>query len=158
MSGRLAGFGLSEGVEYRSPLLDERVVRFAVPRPWSDRVDRRETKILLRGSMRGLLPERVLAPRPHRTGVTSAYFTRGLSGAGASLVSDVVAGARLADLGVIDLNTFQRAWEYFLRTSDSEIGVGIYFTVQAEQWLRAHEARPDPSATGLPPRAPTFAT
>lgn len=138
ISGRLASFALSESVELRSPLLDNRVVQFAAGRPWYERVNGADTKILLRQSMRGLLPERVLAPRSHRTGVTTGYFTRCLTGAGAALVDDVVAGSRLAELGVIDVNTLRRAWDYFVGSSDTELGSRIFFTLMAERWLRAH--------------------
>jgi asparagine synthetase B (glutamine-hydrolysing) len=88
--GVLRAFALEEGVELRSPLLDDRVVRFAVRRPWSERSDGLETKILLRRAMRGLIPESVLAPRPHRTGVTSAYFLRQLRGPARPHIEDAL--------------------------------------------------------------------
>lgn len=135
---RLSGFAVEEGVELRSPLLDARVVRFAAARPWRDRVDQRETKVLLRRSMRGLLPDEVLAPRTHRTGVTSGYFVRSLRGPGRPVLEPLMENSRLASLGIINPATLQRAWEYFLRTGDDDVGVRIYFTLQCELWLRTH--------------------
>src|SRR5690606_8178135 len=64
------------GVEVRSPLSDRRVIEFALSRPWWERSSGRETKRLLRRAMRGLLPDEVLAPRRHRTGVTGGYSHR----------------------------------------------------------------------------------
>lgn len=135
--GLLHAFGLEEGVEIRSPLLDPRVVRFALGRPWSERVDGAESKILLRRAMAGLLPAHVLAPRPHRTGVTSAYFLRQMRGAGRPLIEDMLEDSRLASIGMIDLRRLRRAWEHLLQRGDDELGVRLFFTLQAELWLRA---------------------
>jgi asparagine synthetase B (glutamine-hydrolysing) len=133
-------FALEEGVESRSPLFDERIVRFAARRPWSDRVDRRETKLVLREAMRGLLPERVLAPRAHRTGVPTAYFFRQLRGPARPVVDAMLQDSHLASIGMIDIARFRNAWEHVLRHDDGETSARIWFTVQAELWLRTHEA------------------
>ncbi len=129
-------FAREEGVELRSPLLDERVVRFAVARPWSDRVDGAETKNLLRRAMRGLLPERVLAPRPHRTGTTNAYFLREMRGAGWAIAQRVLPDSRLAALGMINADVLREGWEHLLQHDDGELAVRAYFTLQAELWVR----------------------
>lgn len=140
ISALLHGFARDEGVELRSPLLDSRVVGFAAERPWSDRADGRETKVLLRRAMRGLLPEALLAPRARRTGVTSAYFLRQLRGPGRRLIEAALRAPRLADLGMIDPARLHRAWEHVQANDDAETGVRIFFTVQAELWLRGREA------------------
>jgi asparagine synthase (glutamine-hydrolysing) len=129
----------SEGVEARSPLLDARVVAFAGSRPWHDKVDGRETKVLLRRAMRGALPERLLAPRPHKTGLMTGYFVRGVQRAAGEL-APLLAGGRLADLGVINPDTLRRAWDYFLQSADQAVGGQIYYTLQTESWLREHDA------------------
>src|SRR5690606_15951996 len=41
---QLTGFARDEGATLRSPLLDERIVRFSLSRPWSDRIKGKETK------------------------------------------------------------------------------------------------------------------
>lgn len=139
--GMLHSFALEEGVELRSPLLDERIVRFAMRRPWSERSDGRETKILLRRAMKGLLPDQVLAPRSHRTGVTSAYFLRQLRGPARPLVEGTffLADSRLASMGMIDARLLRRAWDHLLAHDDDELGGRIFFTLQAELWLRGQE-------------------
>lgn len=139
----LHGLALDEGVEVRSPLLDARIVDWAVRRPWSERADRNETKRALRAAMRGLLPESVLAPRPHRTGVTSAYFLRQLRAIGRPLIDDLLRESRLASLGIIDPARLSRAWAHVEAHPDDEIGARLLLTLQTEWWLRAHEeARP----------------
>ena len=139
VTGRVASFALREGAELRSPLLDARVVDFAARRPWYERANRRETKILLRRSMRGLLPERLLAPRERRTGTTSDYFKRSLQGPGRAVIDDALREPRLAQLGIVDPTALQRAWDYYLKSGNEETGLRIFFTVQTELWLRARE-------------------
>lgn len=131
-------FAREEGVELRSPLLDERVVRFAAARPWSDRVDGGETKRLLRRAMRDRLPAEVLAPRPHRTGTTNAYFLRELRRAGWPIAQRVLPEMRMAALGMIEPSHYRRGWDHVLRHDDDELAVRLFFTLQAELWLRTH--------------------
>lgn len=133
----LRGFGLEEGVEVRSPLLDERVVRFALERPWHERADGGETKVLLRRAMRGALPEHVLAPRTHRTGTTSAYFVRQLLGPGRRWLQAMADESLLASIGMVDQTRLRRAWDHFLANGDEALGADLYFTFQADLWLRA---------------------
>lgn len=135
---QLSRFARDEGVELRSPLLDERVVRFAVARPWSDRVDGNETKRLLRHAMRDRLPAEVLAPRPHRTGTTNAYFLRELRRAGWPVAQRVLPDMRMAALGMIEPSYFRRGWELVLQHDDDELAARLFFTLQAELWLRTH--------------------
>src|SRR5665647_2872372 len=72
----------------RAPLALARAVRGGRPLvsylerslpPWIDsRSSGAETKKLLRASMRGLLPDSILAARTTRTGVTGGYFGRSM--------------------------------------------------------------------------------
>lgn len=135
--GMLFGFAREEGVELRSPLMDERVVRFAVARPWSDRVDGAETKRSLRRAVRGLVPEGVLAPRAHRTGTTNAYFLREVRRVAWPLAQRLLPQMRLAELGMVEPATYGRAWEHVLQHDDDELALRVYFTLQAELWIRS---------------------
>ena len=137
--GHLHSFALDEGVEMRSPLLDERVVRFAAQRPWSDRADGAETKRLLRRAVRELLPASVLAPRPHRTGTTDAYFLHGMRAEGWPLAEQMLQESRLAAMGMIDTAVLRRAWDHILKYDDDKLAGRVYFTLQAELWIRGHE-------------------
>ena len=135
---QLFRFAREEGVELRSPLLDERVVRFAVQRPWSDRVDGPETKRLLRHAMRDRLPAEILAPRAHRTGTTNAYFLRELRRDGWPVAQRVLPEMRMASLGIIEPSHYRRAWEHVMQHDDDELAARLFFTLQAELWLRTH--------------------
>ncbi len=132
----LHAFGLEEGLELRSPLIDQRIVQFAARRPWSDRADGKETKRLLRRAMRDLLPAEVLAPRPHRTGTTNAYFVRQMREAGWPIAERTLRDSRLAALGMIDPAVLRDGWTHLLQHDDSELAGRLFFTLQAELWMR----------------------
>jgi asparagine synthase (glutamine-hydrolysing) len=138
--GMLFDFAREEGVELRSPLLDERVVRFAVARPWSDRVDGAETKRSLRRAVRGLVPDSVLAPRARRTGTTDAYFLREVRRIVWPLAQRLLPTMRLVELGMVDPIVYARAWEHVLQHDDDELALRAYFTLQAELWIRSRTA------------------
>jgi len=134
----LSGFVRDEGLELRSPLLDQRVLRFALPRPWSDRVDGGETKNLLRRAMRGRLPDTVLAPRPARTGTTNAYFVRKLRSEAWPIARTQFRSLRLGDLGIVDPQILERAWQHLLEHDDAELAARLFFAFSTELWLRTH--------------------
>jgi len=129
-----------ERVMLRSPLLDERIVRFAAARPWYERTDRGETKVLLRRTMRGTVPDDVLRARRFRTGTTSAYLLRMLRGADRPVVESLVSVPALAATGLVDPGRLRRAWEHVLVHDDDEVAGRICFTLHAETWLRARHA------------------
>ncbi len=134
----LSGFARDEGLELRSPLLDQRVLRFALPRPWSDRVDGPETKNLLRRAMRGRLPDAVLAPRPQRTGTTNAYFVRKLRSDAWPVAREQFSTLRLGELGIVDPRELERAWQHLLEHDDGELAARLFFAFATELWLRTH--------------------
>lgn len=135
--GTVVGFALEEGVELRSPLYDRRVIEFAVSRPRWERSTGRETKLLLRRAVRGLIPEDVLAPRGARTGVTSGYFDDSMRRHFPSLSNGLMQDSALEEIGIIDAEEFQRWSEYYVRHGGQQLGVTLYFTLQTELWLRS---------------------
>jgi asparagine synthase (glutamine-hydrolysing) len=138
----VATFALEEGVEVRSPLFDDRIIRFAARRPRAERTDGTETKRLLRAAMRGLLPEHVLASRAHRTGTTGYYFARSLRAALPALLEGPGREPLLGELGVVDPGMLRRCADEYLRGSQSHLGLPLFLTLQTELWLRAHLRRP----------------
>lgn len=126
-----------EGVEQRTPLYDRRVVEFAVSRPLRERASGVETKLLLRRSMRGLLPQNVTAPRRVRTGSSLSYLKRSLL-TECRPAFEQVFGGRLAlgDLGIIDPIALRRSLMHFLREADPMLGLHLFDTFQAELWVR----------------------
>ncbi|MBK5187937.1 MAG: hypothetical protein JJD97_06800, partial [Gemmatimonadaceae bacterium] len=136
--GAVSTFAREEGVEIRSPLYDRRVIEFALTRPREERSAGAETKRLLRASMRGLLPDSILATRTKRTGVTGGYFARSMREHLPAIVEATFDHSVLENAGVIDAKEFRRAVSEYARGVQSNFSVGLYFTLQAELWLRSH--------------------
>lgn len=135
-----ASIALAEGVELRSPLYDGRVLQFAATRPRAERSTGRETKRLLRQSMRGILPDDVLAPRPGRTGLASGYFDRGMRRTHAAFLGSLIRPDMcLAEAGIVDPAALQRGWDRYLSDGAGDLAVNLFFTLQAEMWLRTRQ-------------------
>jgi asparagine synthase (glutamine-hydrolysing) len=137
---QIAEIALSQGVELRSPLLDPRLVRFALGRPWHDRSRRGESKRLLRAAMRDLLPASVLAPRTTRTGVTVGYSRFWMRRRYPALFAELFeTPLRLADLGIVNPKALERAVAAWSDgRADEYTRVHLYHTLEAELWLRGH--------------------
>jgi asparagine synthase (glutamine-hydrolysing) len=126
------------GVELRSPLLDARIIAHAARRPREERSDRGETKRLLRAAARGLVPDDVLAPRGSRTGTTTGYYRQRLLAELPELARRVLPISALADLGIVDPEAFAGAIRRSVQGGVQEFDVALFYTIQAELWLRAH--------------------
>ncbi|HEX6964405.1 MAG TPA: asparagine synthase-related protein [Gemmatimonadaceae bacterium] len=153
--GLIAQFAHEAGVEVRSPLYDRRIIDFAATRPREERVTGGETKVLLRRAMRGLIPDDVLASRPVRTGVMSKYFDHWMRSEHAAFLQDELRSPMLAQLGVVDAATLQRACRTFMRWGHGELGLRLFLTLQAELWVRARLGVGDTGAVQAPHRALT---
>ena len=138
INAMMGEFALEHGVELRSPLLDERVVHFALSRPREERNLGGDRKRLIRRAMRGLLPERALAPRPFKTGTLASYFAREMQRDGADVFSVLRGRSALAEAGIVDRAALDRAVDAFIASprtfSNSE---ALFCTLQAELWLRS---------------------
>lgn len=138
--GYMRGALLQEGIEARSPLLDLRIVEFALRRPIAERSDWVETKILLRRAMDGLLPAAVLAPRPRRTGSTAGFSRRRMREAFPALLARLFAEPlRVAELGIVDATALRAAADRWASRGDETVRVGLFDTMRIEFWLRALE-------------------
>jgi asparagine synthase (glutamine-hydrolysing) len=134
----ITGWALRHGVEVRSPLSDRRVIDLALSRPWWERSSGKETKRLLRSAMRGLLPDEVLAPRPHRTGITGGYSHRWMAEVFPALLERTLRKPMiLEELGIVHTDALRRACAEYPRRGDAATRVNLYYTLQAELWLRA---------------------
>ena len=128
---------LRAGVTARTPFLDGRLYRFAMSRPRAERVTARETKRLLRHAMRGILPDAFLAPRPHRTGITTQYMRDEMRGHARPLFEETFARPLLEELGIVDGDRLRAEWGRYAE-SGQHLGLRLYELLQAELWLRAH--------------------
>ncbi|MGQ0764484.1 MAG: asparagine synthase-related protein [Gemmatimonadota bacterium] len=126
------------GVSLRMPLMDWRIIRFSATRPRWESVSGAANKHLLRASMRGLVPDEVLAPRPERTGMPSAYLLR-TARAHASLLRDIMAdGMLLAQHGVVSTDVLADAVATVLgaRSPNPREMHQLILLAQAELWLQ----------------------
>ena len=138
-----AGFsalGLEHGVELRAPLLDRRIVEFAMQRPRVERASAGAVKHLLRHTARECLPPSVLAPRKTKTGVLTDYFGRSFRADPDGLVSDVMAHSILAERGIVDGAVMQQSWREY-KTGSGGGGGHLFIAFQVELWLRARVAK-----------------
>ena len=160
-SAFMRGVLLEEGIEVRSPLLDLRVAEFALGRPVAERWDGRETKILLRRAMRGLVPEEVLAPRRYRTGATVGFSRARMREAYPGLIAKLFAEPLVLEaLGIVDARDLRAAADRYLGGDRDEfLRVNLFHTMKVEFWLRGNERRAalrrpspeaDASAVSLP--------
>jgi asparagine synthase (glutamine-hydrolysing) len=140
VNGKMAGFALDHGVELRSPLLDQRIVRFALSRPAEERNNAGDHKRLLRAAMRGLLPESVLAPRKAKTGTLASYFAHHMRTEGLTLLTQLPPATALSDAGVIDSAQLARAISRYRNEGAAyPHAESLYCTLQAEWWLSARQ-------------------
>jgi asparagine synthase (glutamine-hydrolysing) len=140
----------ASGVELRSPLLDRRVIDFALSRPHSERISDGQTKRLLRAAMRGLLPDSFLAPRRARTGLSSGYFERSMRGAVAPLLLDSFRAPVLEQLGLVDGAILRdRCRRYIDQGASGAVEMQLFLTLQTELWLRARVGAEAPLNHGL---------
>ncbi|MCG8469492.1 MAG: asparagine synthase-related protein [Gemmatimonadetes bacterium] len=129
---------LETGVEVRAPLMDRRVVEFALGRPRTDRKRGIHDKFLLRAAMKGLIPDDVLAPRDTRTGVTTSYSSRWMKRCYPELFERLLgAPLLLAELGIVDADELRDAVSAYLRGGGDFLRVALFHTLQTELWLRA---------------------
>lgn len=147
-NAKLAGFALDVGVELRSPLLDHRVVQFALSRPRDERNNAGDHKRLLRAAMRGLLPDSALGVRRVKTGTLASYFARNMQTDGLRLLAELRSSRALADAGIIEPREFDRAIaRYRVEGPSYPFAESLYCTLQAEAWLSARNTRSMPRGT-----------
>lgn len=129
------------GVDYRSPLLDRRIVEFAATRPRRERASGGQQKLLLRHAMRSLLPASVLAPRPYKTGTAKDLFATSAHRWLPPLLARMCEQPLLGDLGVLDVDAFRRACEDFTLRGDALAAGALIPALQTELWLHAADGR-----------------
>jgi asparagine synthase (glutamine-hydrolysing) len=127
-------------VELRAPLLDRRIVEFALRRPRNERASGGAVKHLLRRTARDLLPPSVLAPRTAKTGVLTDYFARSFRADPNDLVTDVFSRSILAERGIVDGAAMQQAWREY-KTRGVGGGGHLFVAFQTELWLDARSRK-----------------
>ena len=123
-----------QGVDFRQPLIDHRVVEFALSLPPSQAVRAGRRKIVVRNAMRGLLPDEVV-DRPRKV-LPTAIGERGLRERETDKVWDYLTNMRASALGFVDERLLRRAYQDYLdRRTNDEL---FWYAVTLEDWLRRH--------------------
>lgn len=131
------------GVELRAPLLDRRLVEFALSRPAQDFNRPGEGKVLLREAMRGKLPDLLVDPRPStfKTGVATEYFGRRFPREIRDWAERLSSEPwHLEDLGIVDVGAVTRILEASVETL-AAWQFHLVCTLSTEQWLRSLAVR-----------------
>lgn len=140
VNAMMASFAADEGIEIRSPLMDRRVVAFALARPRIERNRAGDRKLLLRAAMRGLLPDDVLAPRRTKTGTLTTYFHHRMHTEGVPRLRAIADASRLAARGIAHAGRLAAAaTRYAAAGPGAPEAEALYCTLVAEEWLRAHD-------------------
>ncbi|HEX6313655.1 MAG TPA: asparagine synthase-related protein [Gemmatimonadaceae bacterium] len=131
------GIAVEEGVLIRSPFFDRRVIEFTSSRPLNERHGGPDSKVLLRRSMAGLLPEEVLAPRGRKTGTPVDYFRREMTRSARGEFDRLFQGrtSNLERMEIIDLRTLQESMSRYEQTAEHALGALLQLTIEAERWL-----------------------
>jgi asparagine synthetase B (glutamine-hydrolysing) len=137
----------AEGVEYRMPLLDPRVIALAATRPRWEKRNGAYNKSLLRAAMKGMLPEDVLLARLFKTGMTQDYLKRCVQREFPTHASALRRESVLGDLGIIDPAGLSGAVNECTRDPEGWVAGQLYFTFQTEYWLRARMSSDSPART-----------
>jgi hypothetical protein len=84
-----------------------------------------------------MLPDDVLLPRRYKTGLTKDYLLRSVREEFPRHAAALARESALADLGIIDPSMLARAVAECASDRDGWVTGNLYFTFQAEYWLRA---------------------
>lgn len=134
---------LEEGILLRSPMFDQRVMQFAASRPLNERHGGPDSKVLLRRSMRDLLPPEVLEPRGRKTGTPAGYFQREMRASACIEYEHLFGGkqSNLEAMGLIRADRLRAAVDEYVKTGSHALGASLQLTIEAERWLAAQFRR-----------------
>ena len=127
-----------EGVELRSPFYDQRVVSFALARPIYEMTRPGEVKPLLRDSMKGRLPDRVIAPRlggKGKTGMIVEYSRRRLRSEIQGRLEALDSSWMLERLGLTSASLYNTHLQANL-AGDHTWEAQLIITLAVEEWLQ----------------------
>jgi asparagine synthase (glutamine-hydrolysing) len=122
----------SQGIEFRHPLLDHRLLEFAASLPTDQTFRAAQRKIIVRNAMQGLLPPVVLEMWDKI--LPGAITHRGLREREQSKVLHLMTDMRAAELGFVDQPRLLQAYQdYLAGRNNSAI---FWNTLTLEDWLR----------------------
>ena len=122
------------GVEVRHPFLDRRLADFVLSIPPEVLFRGGERKVLLRGAMRGLLPETVRRRQDKTT--FADYLDRSLQEKAKGRLTAMLQDSILAQIGVVDGDGLRQAYERYCRGEHPQMRSHLWYVATMEAWLR----------------------
>ncbi len=122
------------GLECRHPFLDRRLVEYVLSLPDEQLFHAGRTKVVLRNSLRGTLPE-AIRNRQDKT-YSAAFVDFSLRKISADKISMLFEDPICAALGFINRFELRRAWDDFRTGSKPMKGTAFWFPLTLETWLR----------------------
>jgi asparagine synthase (glutamine-hydrolysing) len=120
------------GVDFRHPLLDHRLIEFALSLPTDQTFRASQRKIIVRNAMRGLLPSSIIDMWDKI--IPGAIFHRGLRERERAKAWRLMTDMRAAEMGFVDELILRSAYQDYLDgKTDNTL---FWHTLPLEDWLR----------------------
>lgn len=130
------------GVEVRVPLIDRRLVAWAMQLPLSAKISLRETKRILRASQRDRLPAEILTRPKQGFGVPMRSW---LQGPAREMMADLTGRETVAARGLFDADAVASLRDDFL-AKRVDAAFTLFPMMAVELWCRALDSAPRESA------------
>lgn len=104
-------FSRLASVEFRAPLLDVRLIQFALALPPEQRTWKGQTKVVLRNGLKGVLPEAIRSRRDKADFLP--FIDRELRVRQRAGIDALFRTSRLAEAGIVDDNRIRAQWEEY---------------------------------------------
>jgi asparagine synthase (glutamine-hydrolysing) len=128
------------GVEPRFPFFDRRLVEFCLALPPGQKIRRGWTRLVLRGAMEGILPEKVRWRRDKAD--LGPSFYRGFLLFERERIEDVILRRPGAIEGYVDMPALREAYGIYSAGGGREEGHAVWRAITLALWLRASGAVP----------------
>jgi asparagine synthase (glutamine-hydrolysing) len=124
------------GVEVRHPFLDRRLVEYVLALPGEQLFKLGSSKVLLRRSMSGILPESIRL-RSGKTQFTS--FIDLVLGRSADEILELLREPQSAGLGILDGEALRSAYLNLVPGGPHPLRRAVWFALTLEIWLRRYK-------------------
>lgn len=124
---------LRYGVDFRHPLLDHRLIEFALALPTTQTFRAMRRKIVVRNAMWEYLPSKILEAWDKT--YPTAIMHRGLRERERDKLWALMTDMRSAEMGLVNENLLQQAYNNYLNEKGSEL---FWYTLTLENWLRLY--------------------
>lgn len=130
--------GMRAGVEIRVPLIDHRLIQFAMNLPTAQKIDLKQTKKILRESQVGRLPSAILTRPKQGFGLPLRHW---LANEGRDLLGDLTSPTTVRNRGIFEANAVQKIREEF-ESGKGDVAATLLSIMAVESWCRQLSAHP----------------